>query len=298
MVPSTQPHERGFQRDWIWRGWRIRYTYLPAGTPTAGVPLLLIHGFGASREQWRSNLSVLSQNHPVYALDLLGFGASQKAATRYSIDLWATQVYEFWQAYFKSPVILIGHSLGALVTLAAIVHHPEMAKGAVFITLPAARQNTVPQWLEPFAAILESIFAGPPVLRPLLRIVRQRPVIRAALKKIYMNQDWVTDDLVSSFIHPAYDQGVSRSFCYLAQSATKTGYSPSLKELLKQLNRPSLLLWGEKDRIVPYQQSKVLTSLNSHLKLVSIPSAGHCLYDEAAITVNPTILNWIQSIGG
>ena len=71
----------GSQRDWFWRGWKVRYTYQrPAKvSESKNPPIILLHGFGASIGHWRYNIKPLSQNHTVYALDLLGFGASKKA---------------------------------------------------------------------------------------------------------------------------------------------------------------------------------------------------------------------------
>lgn len=80
-------------------------------------PLILLHGFGASIEQWRHNISVLSQQHRVYALDLLGFGASRKAYTQYGVNLWREQIYDFWRTFIGVPAILVGNSLGSLVAL-------------------------------------------------------------------------------------------------------------------------------------------------------------------------------------
>ena len=82
----------GRERQWIWRGWPIRYTFLPCETsqdPQTKPPLILIHGFGAAVEHWRHNIPILGQYYRVYALDLLGFGQSSKAATDYTAYLWA-----------------------------------------------------------------------------------------------------------------------------------------------------------------------------------------------------------------
>ena len=89
MTNSEQWQHLGKQRDWIWRGWHTRYTYVRAengNNPMISTPLILLHGFGASIGHWRHNLPALSQKHTVYALDLLGFGASKKAATDYTVD--------------------------------------------------------------------------------------------------------------------------------------------------------------------------------------------------------------------
>ena len=92
MVENSQTwqHRIGHQREIIWRGWQIRYSFLNALSSKANskLPIFLIHGFGASVEHWRHNMSALNQNHSVYALDLLGFGASKKVKTTFTIDLW------------------------------------------------------------------------------------------------------------------------------------------------------------------------------------------------------------------
>ena len=75
-------------RYWYWRGWRIHYQVMPATTPQPHQPpILLLHGFGASLEQWRDNARVLAQSRTVYALDLLGVGGSQKAAAIFNAEL-------------------------------------------------------------------------------------------------------------------------------------------------------------------------------------------------------------------
>ena len=90
----------GNQRDWVWRGWQIRYTFMRSAKQDQHTsPLILLHGFGASIGHWRHNLEVLSQYHTVYALDMLGFGASEKAAANYNVELWVEQVYDFWQVF-------------------------------------------------------------------------------------------------------------------------------------------------------------------------------------------------------
>ena len=61
----------------------------------SGPPCLLVHGFGASSGHWRKNVPLLAQAHKVFALDLLGFGRSDKPLLAYSIDLWRDLVLDF-----------------------------------------------------------------------------------------------------------------------------------------------------------------------------------------------------------
>ncbi|HEY9642112.1 MAG TPA: alpha/beta fold hydrolase, partial [Coleofasciculaceae cyanobacterium] len=181
MVQS-QPVRLGAQRDWIWRGWRVRYTFKRAATDQP--PILFLHGFGASLVQWQENLLPLSQSHPVYALDLVGFGASEKADTAYRVGLWVDQVYEFWRTFIGVPIVLVGHSLGGLVALTATVAYPEMVQNLVLFTLPAARQELLQGSLQSFMGQIESFFTSPLVIRPLFRLVRRPRIIRSILKAV------------------------------------------------------------------------------------------------------------------
>ncbi|MFN3680352.1 alpha/beta fold hydrolase, partial [Thermosynechococcus sp.] len=81
--------------DWLWRGHRICYS-----VNGRGAPVVLVHGFGASIGHWRKNIPALTAaGYRVYALDLLGFGASAKPDLTYSLDLWAELLADFWQAH-------------------------------------------------------------------------------------------------------------------------------------------------------------------------------------------------------
>ncbi|MGL6283028.1 MAG: alpha/beta fold hydrolase, partial [Microcoleaceae cyanobacterium] len=79
---------------WQWRGEKIYY--VSAGEANKhNPPLLLIHGFGASTDHWRKNITDLSQDFPVWAIDLLGFGRSAKPLGEYSGQLWQAQINDF-----------------------------------------------------------------------------------------------------------------------------------------------------------------------------------------------------------
>lgn len=128
----------------------------------------MLHGFGASIGHWRHNLEVLGEQHTVYALDMLGFGASEKACANYNIQLWVEQIYDFWKTFIRQPVILVGNSLGSLVSLAVAATYPEMVQGVVMMSLPdpSLEQEAIPVFLHPVVATIKNMVASPLLMKP------------------------------------------------------------------------------------------------------------------------------------
>lgn len=285
----------GRQRDWVWRGWQIRYTYL-RGKQEGEPPMVLIHGFGAAIAHWRHNLPILSETHTVYALDLLGFGASRKAFTDYSIELWAEQVYQFWRTVIGVPTIFMGNSLGSLVSLTAVARHPEMGKGLILINLPdvLARSEMLSPPVQKVVSGIESLFAAPWLLRGLFAILRSRSVIRRWAKLAYPQVSALDEELVTILSTPPRDELAADAFVALVRSALSRNFSPPVKELLVSLEVPILLLWGEQDKFIPPSLARSFVGINPNLELVMLPNLGHCPHDEAPEQFHQVILPWLS----
>jgi pimeloyl-ACP methyl ester carboxylesterase len=290
----------GNQRDWVWRGWQTRYSYLRArqrSDPQTTPPIIFIHGFGASIEHWRHNLPVIAQNYTVYALDLLGFGASRKADTDYSAALWTEQVHDFWQTFIGVPVILVGNSIGSLVCLNVTAVYPEMVQGLVMLSLPdvSVREDMLPPLVRPIVTAIENLFASPLLIKNLLKIVRRPNVIRKWAGIAYPNKEAITDELVEILSNPAYDDGSDQTLFRLTRSVSKASFAESVRDLLPQITIPMLLIWGLQDKMIPPSQARAIAKLNSNLKLIELEHAGHCPHDEYPEQFNSLLLDWLKS---
>jgi len=288
----------GSQRDWVWRGWQTRYTYIRCTQRSANAtPLILLHGFGASIGHWRQNLGELSQFHPVYALDMLGFGASEKATARYNITLWVEQVYDFWQTFVRQPVVLIGNSIGSLVALAAAAAHPDMVEGVLMMSLPdpSLEEEMIPKQLRSLVATIKSLILSPLLLKTLFYWVRKPQRVKSWATLAYANPESVTDELVEILVGPSLDRGSGQAFCAILKAMTSSGFGPSVKSLLPKLNIPLLLIWGAQDRMVPKSLANHFSQYNPNLQVIELENAGHCPHDECPEEVNQMILEWINS---
>jgi haloalkane dehalogenase len=291
----------GQQRDWVWRGWRIRYTYLrsPRSNQSNLPPIILLHGFGASIGHWRQNLQQLSQNHTVYAIDLLGFGASEKALTTYNVSLWVDLVDDFWQTFIRQPAILVGNSVGSLVSLVAAAERPNLARGLIMISLPdpGVQLEAMPPWLVPIVERVQGVVASPPVLQPLFYLIRRPGLVRRWAKLAYHNSNAITDELVEILSLPARDRHAAPAFARLFNAMGSPRLGPAVKTVLPNITIPILLIWGKQDRLIPIQLANPRKYLqyNPNIKLVELDEAGHCPHDECPEKVNQEILTWIET---
>ena len=130
--------------NWKWKDWDISWS-LSKQSPNNNLNILLIHGFGASKRHWRHNQDFLGSIYNCYSIDLLGFGESsqpgalldyesyKKNHIKYSFDLWGNQIAAFCNEVIKSPVFLVGNSIGGVVSLKAAEILKENCNGLVLI---------------------------------------------------------------------------------------------------------------------------------------------------------------------
>ncbi|MDJ0535737.1 MAG: alpha/beta fold hydrolase [Xenococcaceae cyanobacterium MO_207.B15] len=278
--------------DWTWQGHNIRYTVVGEGKP-----LLLIHGFGASIGHWKKNIPVLAASgYQVYAVDLLGFGASGKPALDYTLELWQEQIRDFWQEHINQPTVFIGNSIGALLSLILVTNHPEIASGGVLINC-AGGLNHRPDELNLILRLVMGGFtklvSSPVTGKFIFDRVRQKNRIRSTLYQVYRDRAAVTDDLVEMLYQPSCDPGAQQVFASVLTAPP--GATP--QELLPKLQHPLLILWGEDDPWTPIKGAKIyenLAATNESVKFYPIPTAGHCPHDEKPDIVNKHILDWLN----
>jgi pimeloyl-ACP methyl ester carboxylesterase len=283
-------------KSWIWRSFPICYY----SQGNSGPCVILVHGFGASGLHWRRNIPVLAETCRVYAIDLIGFGASAKpqpgSEIFYTFDTWGQQVADFCRQVVGEPAFLIGNSIGSIVVMQAVVSYPEIGRGVALINcslrlLHDQKRSMLP-WTKRFGApILQFLLAIKPIGEFFFRQVAQPKTVRKILLQAYANQEQVTQELVDLLVAPASDPGAAAVFIAF------TGYSsgPLPEDLLPLLPCPALILWGTEDPWEPIDLGRELANFPSVEKFIPLAGVGHCPQDEAPELVNPIIQEWISN---
>ncbi|NER36995.1 MAG: alpha/beta fold hydrolase [Oscillatoria sp. SIO1A7] len=280
---------------WQWRGHNIHYVRSPGSHP-GRPPLLLVHGFGASTNHWRKNIAQLQNDFEVWAIDLLGFGASDKADCQYSGDLWRDQLHDFIQEVVGAPVVLAGNSLGGYAALCVAAQRPESAVGLVLLNsagpfTPAEPQPEPPFYRKALGSAMKWLFWQDWFSFLVFQWTRRRSLIRKTLEKVYLDKSAVTDQLVEDIYRPSCDPGAARVFA----SVFKTPSGEKVDVLLGELTKPLLMLWGEADPWMNVPE-RALSFRQYYPELTEYYlQAGHCPHDEVPDRVNELIRSWVLS---
>jgi pimeloyl-ACP methyl ester carboxylesterase len=240
---------------------RGRISTLEAG---AGPPVLAIHGLGATKASFLPTVAALAPSYRVIALDLPGFGESDKPlGAAYDARFFAKAVLALVEELELERPHVVGNSLGGRVALELALHAPERI-GRIGLLAPSLAWRSQ----RPFAPLLR-------FLRPELGALQPAPrrAVEAIVERILPGADgWAAagvDEFMRSYLTPrgrAAFYAAARQF-YLEQPEGDHGFWTRLREL----ESPALWVWGRRDRIVPIAFARHVTD--------ALPDAEHLELD-------------------
>jgi len=289
--------------SWTWRDHKINYIEMGDSCKPA---VLLIHGFGASAYHWRYNIPVLARDYHVYAIDLLGFGLSDKPLVGYSADVWRDQAADFIREVIQKPTTVAGNSLGGFTALytSTVQDLQPLIDGCVLLNgagrfrdpnAPAVDETKTPNFLtEALKNAFQRLIIGASFI-----YTKQPARIEQVLQQVYpVNPHVVDAELVDSIQFPSQDPNAAEVFFRVI---TKNGSGPvqvyvdDLLASLQNYNTPLLLCWGEQDPWIRPAAADKIQALYPAAIRDSI-NAGHCPHDEAYTEVNASIKAFVDSI--
>lgn len=218
-----------------------------------GEALLLVHGLGAEADVWAYCLETLSQTHRVIAPDLLGFGRSSKPLINYRIATFVEMLDRFLQALAVPRVSIIGNSMGGWIAAWFAIQFPERVNKLV---------------LNDAIGIVAGSIEAPIDFRP-----SSLQNMRAILECVFFDRSLATDGLVEL----AYELHLERNDGPTIASMLETIRLKldALDDELDRLKAPTLLVWGDCDRVSPLSVAKNYQRLIAGAKLEVISQCGH-----------------------
>ncbi|WPC03615.1 alpha/beta fold hydrolase [Pseudomonas benzenivorans] len=230
------------------------------GGPPDGETILLIHGFGADKDNWLRFARHLTERYQVIALDLPGFGDSSRPNASYDVGTQTERVASFVQALNIDRLHLVGNSMGGHIAALYAARYPQQVRSLALlanagINAPVkseliarlergAANPLVVERSEDFERLLDFVFVQPPSLpSPLKRYLAERAIDNSAHYR--------------------------RIFAQLIER-----YVPLEPELPK-IQAPTLLLWGARDRVLDVSSIEVMRPLLKRPSVVVMKDCGH-----------------------
>jgi pimeloyl-ACP methyl ester carboxylesterase len=240
-----------------------------------GKPILLLHGLGTSGYTWREVMPGLARDHRVIALDLRGFGASEKPFDdRYSLLDQASIVKAFIEQENLRDLTVAGHSYGGGVTLALAMQlekdDPRRLKRIILIDSIAYRQ--------PIPAFFQ--FLRTPVLAEIgMTLIPPEVQAGQALRIAYYDRAKVPWQSVYEYASPLYSPAAKHALRE-AVDQIMPGNIDQFSARYKSLHIPTLLIWCDHDKIVPVDFGKRLRRDLPNAQLTTLPDCGHLPQEE------------------
>tara|TARA_B100000965_G_C19548012_1_gene738777 strand:+ start:557 stop:1456 length:900 start_codon:yes stop_codon:yes gene_type:complete len=292
---------------WNWQNLKVAWK-LEGQKQSSSIAVLLIHGFGASKDHWRFNQKYIGSIVPCYSIDLIGFGESsqpnavlsyEKKAVdsfKYCFDQWSQQIIDFCNQVIQKPVILIGNSIGGVIALKASKSSSCKSEGVVLIDCAQrqmddkrlAEQSIFMRFLRP---VIKTLVRQKFLSETLFRNAARPKFIEKILKIAYPTGNNIDTKLIELLFKPTQRSGAPeafRGFINLFDDYLATDFFVTCEQ-------PIYLVWGEKDPWEPLEVAKHwLNTFDSIKSLDVISNAGHCPHDEMPEKVNPIIKKIIQ----
>lgn len=241
----------------------------------SGPPLLLIHGFGTSTYTWRRLAPELAKSHRVIAVDLKGFGQSDKPMdTRYSVFDQAELIAQLIEDRDLRGLTLVGHSFGGGVALLLALQADERLKGRIS-KLVLLNTIAYPQNMPVFFRIMNMPFFS----HVGVRMVPPAVQTRVALQIAYFDDSKIDQSEVDVYAAPLKTAAGKHAIIQSARQIVPADLD-EMTERYQSIKLPTLILWCDHDRIVPLDVGLKLRRAMPNASLKVVPGCGHMPQEE------------------
>lgn len=299
---SPEPTPSAVPSRWVDLGGPVHYA--DYGGPTEGPLLVCVHGLGGSLVNWAAVAPALARTCRVLAIDLAGFGRTRTHGRSSSVSANQQLLNRFLGQVCDRPAVLVGNSMGGLVSVLQADAHPETAAGLVLVDPALPVGLAAPP--DPLVAMMFGLYAVPAVGRTVLARARSAASAEdqamAVLRLCCADSSRVPDDVVEQHLELARERrdlpDVDAELVVAARSlmwvlARRRAHA----EMLRRIHVPVLLLHGDRDRLVPVAAARATAAANPAWRFEVARGVGHVPQLEAPGWTVDQILDWLATDG-
>jgi pimeloyl-ACP methyl ester carboxylesterase len=273
--------------------------YVDHGGPEEGDPMVLVHGLGGSHVNWHSVAPSLAKRRRVFALDLPGFGRSSPRVSDTPLESNADLIARFVEVVAKAPAILVGNSMGGLLSMMVAARSPARVRSLVLVdaALPPARGVKLDREVAMVFAMYMVPRLGEWVMRSRAAKMSAEQLVRETMKVCCAEPDKIPADVIEAHVAIAEERRVMAwahdAFLHSARAIVKSVLAPwKLQRIADRVTAPVLVVHGERDRLVPLGAARA-ASERRRWKLVVFENVGHVPQLEVPERFVSTLEHWL-----
>lgn len=249
---------------------QMQVHYRDEGNKNDSLPLVLIHGTGASLHTWEESVKLLTDSFRVITLDLPAYGLTGPNPKRiYSQAFYVQFIDEFLKSIHVNKCIIGGNSLGGAIAWNYMYEHPTKVEKLILID--AAGYPMISE-SKPIAFTLAQI----PVLKHMLNYITPRFLAKKSVMNVYDDPTKVTEKVVDRYFDLFLREGNRQAFVDRMNFSTY----PDHLIRLRTIKTPTLIIWGENDKLIPIENAQKFHADLPNDTLVVLEKTGHVPMEE------------------
>jgi pimeloyl-ACP methyl ester carboxylesterase len=278
--------------------------YLDFGGPPDGPVMVAVHGLGGSAVNWSAIAPLVTRHCRLVAPDLAGHGRTESLGRPTTVAGNRVLLHRFIEAVPGSPVILMGNSMGGMLSMLEAAAAPDAVAGLVLINAAFPFGPALPH---PFVIAMFAAYGTPGIGRFVMARRRAMPPdkqVAEILGLCCVDPSRVPADVVAEHVELARGRaglaGIERDLLHAARSVVATAGvvgGRSYRRGIRSIRVPVLVVHGEDDRLVPVAASRAIARRQPSWSLVVLPDVGHVPQLEAPHETADAIIGWLESTG-
>lgn len=249
---------------------QMQVHYRDEGNKNDSLPLVLIHGTGASLHTWEESVKLLTDSFRVITLDLPAYGLTGPNPKRiYSQEFYVQFIDEFLKRIHVNKCIIGGNSLGGAIAWNYTYEHPTKVEKLILID--AAGYPMISE-SKPIAFTLAQI----PVLKHMLNYITPRFLAKKSVMNVYDDPTKVTEKVVDRYFDLFLREGNRQAFVDRMNFSTY----PDHLTRIRSIKTPTLIIWGENDKLIPIENAQKFHADLPNDTLVVLEKTGHVPMEE------------------
>ena len=243
--------------------------YRDQGNSTDSVPLVLIHGTSSSLHTFEAVVKKLNPNRRVITLDMPAFGLTGPNATNEYSFKYYSQFLDSFLTKLQIPLCDIGgNSLGGGIAWQFTTYFPEKVRKLILIDATGYPVMNV-------KCSIGFKIASTPVINNVMLFITPKALVSASLKGIYQDPTIINQEQIDRF----HDMAIAKGNRKALLAIFKKGLEQE-PDKIKTIQKPTLIIWGDKDGLIPVQNAYLFNKDIKGSKLAILNNIGHVPMEE------------------